>query len=126
MKSKLLNLGLIVTSLIGYLEWGKDNHRFLFQLEMEVLSKLFKDPLSVIHPFTLLPLIGQILLFITIFQKKPSKLFTYLGMGGIGILLVLMFAIGIMSKNLKILASTIPFLVMGVMVILHYRKTKMV
>lgn len=70
MKSKLLNFLLIVTSLLGYLEWGGDNHIFLFKAEAEILSKLFTDPLSVLHPFTLLPLAGQIILLITLFQKK--------------------------------------------------------
>ena len=79
MKSKILNLTLILTSLIGYLEWGQDMSMFLFQGELDVISKLFTDPLSVLHPFTLLPLLGQILLLITLFQKNPSKVLTYVG-----------------------------------------------
>jgi hypothetical protein len=36
MKQKLLNLGLIITSLFGHLEWGKDHKMFLFQMEAEI------------------------------------------------------------------------------------------
>ena len=122
MKSKILNLGLVLSSLIGYLEWGGDNSMFLIEGEIDVLVKLFTNPLSVLHPFTLLPLTGQILLLISLFQERPGKRLTYIGIGCIAILLVFMFAIGIMSTNFKILLSTVPFLVLAVLTILHQRK----
>lgn len=119
-RSKLLNLLLIVTSLFGYLEWGKDNSSFLFQAEGEILAKLFRDPQSVAHPFTLLPMLGQLLLLITLFQKKTGKLLTFSGLGGIGVLLVFMFLIGLISLNLKIIASTLPFVILAFLTIRHY------
>ena len=117
MKSKILNLCLFVTSLFGYLEWGGDNQMFLWKGEMEILAKLSNDPLLVLHPFTVLPLVGQMILLITLFQKKPSRLLTYLGMGGIGILMLLIFGIGLMGANFKIAGSAIPFLITGILVI---------
>lgn len=110
MKAKLLSGLLILFSLFGYLEWGKENHSFLFEAEYEVLTKLFTDTQSVIHPFTLIPLIGQISLLITLFQRNPNKRMTYAGIVCIGLLIGLMFFIGIISMNLKILISTIPFI----------------
>jgi len=124
MKSKILNLSLILTSLIGYLEWGENNSMFLFQGEIEIVGKLFKDPMSVMHPFTLLPLIGQILLAFTLFQREPGKILTYLGFGGLGILLLFMFVIGLLSLNFKIIVSTIPFLITGFLVIKYHRGQK--
>lgn len=124
MKAKTLNLLLILSSLVGYLEWGKGHHSFLFQAEAEVLSKLFSDPMSAIHPFTILPIVGQLILLATLFQKNPSKILTFCGMGGIGLLLVLMFAIGIMGVNVKIIVSTLPFLVISILTIQHHRKKK--
>ena len=122
MKSKIINLLLIITSLLGYLEWSGNSHLFLFQAEGEILSKLFIDPISVLHPFTLLPMIGQLILTITLFQKKPNKLLTYMSIFGLGILLVFMFVIGIMSLNFKIIFSTIPFIVVAILAIRHYKK----
>jgi hypothetical protein len=122
MKGKILNVLLIITSLFGYLEWGKDNHQFLFQVYLELISKLFSDPASVIHPFTILPLLGQILLFATLFQRQPGKVLTFIGLGGLSILLLFMFLIGVISLNVKILLSTVPFLVVAVLTILHHRK----
>jgi hypothetical protein len=122
MKSKILNFLLIITSLIGYLEWGGNNHSFLFQTESEILIKLFTNPISVLHPLIILPLIGQTLLIVTLFQKKPSRILTFISIGGLGILLALMFFIGIISLNYKIICSTIPFLVVAVLTIIHYSK----
>lgn len=122
MKFKILNFLLIVTSLIGYLEWSGDSKAFLFQAEADILYKLFTNPTSVIHPFILLPLAGQLILLITLFQKEPSKILTYIGMFGLSILLGFMFAIGILSGNIKILAFSIPFLVVTLITFVQIKK----
>ena len=122
MKTKILALCLILFSLIGYLEWGGENHNFIFQIEADVISKLFTDFLSILHPFVLIPLIGQILLATTFFLKKPKKLFIYLGIGGISLLFLMMLFIGLMLPNFKIILCTCPFLITSVITILHVRK----
>lgn len=122
MKSKVLNLLLIISSLIGYLEWGKDQHSFLFEVEGDILKKLISNPSQIAHPFIILPLLGQLLLLITLFQKTTSKKLSYLGIASIGILYILMFAIGCLGLNFKILISTLPFLFLSVLSILHLRK----
>jgi cobalamin biosynthesis protein CobD/CbiB len=122
MKQKTINLLLILSSLLGYLEWGGGNHLFLLQAEGELLRKMFSDPTSVIHPFTIMPLAGQIILAITLFQKTPSKVLTFIGIGCIILLFLLMLFIGISIKNLKIFSSTIPFIFLSVLTILRYKK----
>lgn len=122
MKKKILNAALILTSLIGYLEWGAGNHSFLFQAEGEVLSKLFTDPMSVLHPLTLLPLFGQIILFLTLFQKTPNKIMTYIGLTGLAALLFFITLVGVLGMNYKIVLSTVPFIVTSILVVKEYRK----
>lgn len=122
MKGKLLNIIAILTSLIGFLQWGKGNSMFLFQAEAEVISKLFLSPGDVIHPLTVLPLIGQLLLLSTILQKEPSKILTLIGVCLLSLLLGLMFLIGLMDFNFKILASTIPFFVTVVFIFRYHKK----
>lgn len=124
MKSKMLNICLLLTSLFGYLEWGKDNHLFLFQAQMQILSKLFSDPHSVIHPFILLPLTGQLILLISVFQKKPSRLLTFTGLSFLSLLLVFIFVIGLISFNIKILLSVLPFIITGTLVIIYHVKNR--
>lgn len=110
MKSKILNILLVISSSFIYLEWGKENHCFLIEIEFKIFKKLFIDPVSLIHPLIILPLLGQIILVVTIFQKKLNKTLTYIGLFGIGILATIIFFIGIISLNHKIFISTIPFI----------------
>ncbi len=121
MKNKVLNLLLLLTSLFGYLEWGGGSHLFLFEAEGEVLGKLFTDPLSVIHPFTLLPMVGQVLLLVTLFQPQPSKLLTYLSIASLGLLLGFMCFVGLLSHNYLITFSTLPFIVVAAFTIWYRR-----
>lgn len=125
MKSKILNLLLLISSLFGYLEWGKTNRLFLFQAEAEIILKAIDNPISMMHPFVLLPLFGQILLLITLFQSTPNRTLTFIGIGTLTILLGFMFVIGLMSLNGKIICSTIPFLVLTILTIrYHIKKQK--
>jgi hypothetical protein len=124
MKKKLLNAALIITSLMGYLEWGTEQHMFLFEGEWDILSKLFTEPLSVLHPFTLLPLIGQLLLVITLFQKRASTILTMIGMAGMGLLLLFMFFIGMMELNYRIALSCLPFVLVACFTIWEHWKTR--
>ncbi|MBI3218195.1 MAG: hypothetical protein HYZ44_01655 [Bacteroidetes bacterium] len=122
-KLKILNGLLILTSLVGYLEWGKGNHQFLAEAEFEVVSKLIADPLSVWHPFTLLPMVGQILLLLTLFQSTPSRMISTVGIACLGVLLVFMFAIGLLGLHFKIVASTLPFLTLAALAIRGHWKS---
>lgn len=121
---KALNLILLVTSLFAYLEWGGGNHTFLFQAEMEVMKLLFSKPGSAVHPFTVIPMLGQLILLFTLFQKQPGKWLTYTGLGCIGLLLLFIFIIGIMGLNYKIILSATPFIITAIITIrVHSRKT---
>lgn len=103
---------------------GADQSMFLIEGEMEILSKLFSDPLSIAHPFVLLPLAGQILLLITLFQKNPSGILSLLGMAAIALLLMFIFLIGLMNLHIKILFSSLPSVGIGIISVLHHWKRK--
>lgn len=124
MKGKILNFLLIFTSLFGYLEWGNNNSSFLFQMEYLILTQIFTDIKSVIHPFILLPLFGQLLILITLFQKRPGKVLIFVGIACLGLLLGLMFFIGILGMNLKIIASTLPFILTAIFTIWSAKRQK--
>ncbi len=121
LKSKILNLLLVVTSLLGYLEWGAGSRAFLFQAEADLVSNLMTDFAAAIHPFTILPLAGQMVLLATLFQKLPGKILTITGMSGLGVLLAFMFVIGLLSLNFKIALSTVPFLTVVLLTVKHLR-----
>jgi hypothetical protein len=126
MKPRLLNILLLVSSLFGYLEWGGDNHSFLFEVELEIISKFFINPISLLHPFILLPLFGQIMLLIAVFQKAPGKIFTYLGIATLSLLFGFLFIIGLISLNLMIFVGSLPFIIVAIITINYYVKVKQV
>lgn len=110
MKNRILLLLIFLSSFLGYMEWGMSNKMFLYQMEREVFQKLFTDPLSMVHPLILFPLIGQLILLVSIVFSIPKKWLIRLGIGGLAILFVLILLAGALSKNLKMILSTMPFL----------------
>ena len=122
MKAKIYNTLLIISSLFGFLEWGQNKAMFLFQVEAELFLKIFKDPFSVLHPFVILPLLGQVFLLLTLFQKSPNKILTYIAIGCIGVLMALILFIGCINLNIKIISSTIPFFAIVFITIRYHSK----
>ncbi|MFT3843452.1 MAG: hypothetical protein QM725_00215 [Lacibacter sp.] len=121
---RFINICLFITSLFGYLEWGKNQHSFIFQAEAEIFSKLFSNPQSFLHPFILIPLFGQLLLLYTIISKQQSKALTITAILFIGLLMLLLLFIGIIDLNYKILFSTFPFLITAIIALrIHFKKT---
>jgi hypothetical protein len=114
MKNRILIILLFLTSFIGYLEWGLTNRMFLYQMELEVIQKLLSDPLSILHPLIVFPLIGQLILFVSISLSSPKVWIIRIGIGGMAILYVLILLAGIFSTNVKMIFSVIPFLGLSV------------
>jgi hypothetical protein len=121
MKYKVLIILLIVTSLFGYLAWGGDQQAYLWEAEWDIIQKLFSNPKSVAHPFILIPLSGQLLLLIALFQHQPNPKLIFTAIGCIGLLLVFILLAGILSTQVKIIASTIPFLATAIYTIQAFR-----
>ena len=123
-RKRILNLLLIVTSLFGYLEWGVDSHTFLFQAEADVLVKLVNTPGDVLHPLTILPILGQIALLVSLFQKDPNRILTWFGLGAIGILFLFILLSGLLGKHVLVAMSTAPFLITALLVIKENRRAE--
>ncbi len=121
-KAKWYNLMLILTSLIVYLEWGKDSKMFLWQMELDIVLKSIKNPLTLLHPLVLMPLIGQLALLLTLFQTNPSKKLTYVGVLGLGLLILFIFFIGLIGFKWKIMLYSLPFLILAIVRIIQLRK----
>ena len=121
---KVLNISLLLFFMIGYLEWGQSESTFIFHAELDVLSKMVSDPLSVMHPLIIAPFAGQVLLLLTLFQQTPGRMMTLMGLACLGALIVVLFLIGSMSLNFKMIASTLPFIITGILVLRSHRKPK--
>ena len=91
---------------------GQHNHSFCFRLKF-LCFKYFKNPIATLHPLTIIPLIGQILLLIMFFKKLIQQCF-YTSLGCLGILIGFYPLVGIFSLNFKIIGSTIPFIICSI------------
>lgn len=121
LSAKYINFSLVLASLFGLLEWGGNNAQFLYEAEFEILKKLSINPGSVLHPLTIIPFLSQAILIYTLIQRTPSRTLTIIGIYGIGILMVLILAIGIMTVNIKMIASTLPFILCSIVAFKHYK-----
>ncbi len=119
---RLINIGILVTFSICYLEWGGGNSSFIFQVEYELFRKTDDLLSSLTHPLILAGLAGQILLLYSIFSKKPKRIFNSIGILILSPVVLLAFLAGMLSMNLKTIVSALPFIVLSVIYFLKYRK----
>lgn len=117
--TRLINIGLLVTSLLCYLEWGGGNSGFLFQMEYELFRQSDLSH-SFTHIMVLAPVAGQLLLLITLFQRSPGRRLTLWGIILLSVLILMIFLIGILGLNYKIFFSTVPFL--GLVVVFFWKR----
>lgn len=109
MRLRFITSLLFIFSFLGYLEWGQDQSNFIYQAEWDIMIKAFNRPLSVLHPFILLPFTGQVLLFISVVMSRPHRKWLIAGIVLISILYVIILLIGLMELNFKMILSVFPF-----------------
>jgi len=123
-QKKILNFLLLLSFQMGYLSWGHGGSMFIFQGEVLLFTKAIKDPLSLIHPFILIPFLGQLLLVYTLFQQEPRRAFTLLGLGSMGILMLMLLFIGVLKLDYIITGCALPFFIMAFFIVRYNRKPK--
>jgi CHASE2 domain-containing sensor protein len=104
------------------MEWGTDSKSMVLTAEAAILHKLFTNPGEVIHPFVLVPLVGQIFLIVSLFMKNPKRL-VLLGIACISLLYLMLLFISIISLNWKMFISVVPFFVFAIIYIVYIRKS---
>ncbi|TBX70159.1 hypothetical protein EZL74_05280 [Flavobacterium silvisoli] len=119
---KILIFLLLMSFQFGYLSWGNNSSSFVFQTEAKLFRELMTDPLSLIHPFIMIPLLGQFLLLFALFQKEPGKTITFTGIACSGLLMLMLLFIGIWTLEFKILSSAVPFVVLSLLLFRSYKK----
>ena len=124
MNIKIKTLLLLISSLFVYLSWGPCNEAFLVQIEIDVLKKLLSDPVAALHPFTIIPLLGQLVLVITFIQKTPSNLLMKTGISYLFFLIGFVFIVGLLSLRLPIIISTLPFILLAFITLKGLRTIK--
>ena len=99
---------LLLCTLVPYLEWGKTQSAFLFEIEWLVIKSIFVNPFSIVHPLILLPLFGQLL--ILVFGVFITRFYPVLfGIILVSALILLILFVGIFSLNILVVVYCIPF-----------------
>lgn len=112
---KLLRVGLLVSFLCLYLEWGKRQHAFVAQIEWQIIS--LQKPLlgTFLHPLVLLPFVGQLLMLCTLLTTRPRRWQTRISIVLMGTLAFMILLVGGLSLNWKIILSVLPFWAIAVL-----------
>ena len=107
--NSILIIFLFLSTLFPYLEWGGQQNAFLFEIEYKVIDTIFNDPIKVLHPLILIPMIGQCLIFyFGLFTKR--NLMVYVGIILIGVLMTFIILGGLMSSKIAVILSCFPFI----------------
>jgi hypothetical protein len=99
---------------------GTGESGFLIQMELNILRSDVVQ--SLMHPAFLIPFFGQLLLLLTLFQSQPKRWMIYTGIVMLALLLVFIFVIGIISGNVRILLSAVPFIFGSVLLVTFLRR----
>jgi hypothetical protein len=119
---RLLNLGLLLTFLFCYLEWPPNNSMFIFQGEYEIFTKTKNWVSNFTHPLIVLGLIAQLIMIYAVITPKINTKLNHLGIIILTPIVLLFFVAGLLSLNLKIIGSTLPFLGLVVYYVVLARK----
>lgn len=121
---RLMATLLLISSCMGYMEWGATNSSFIIGAEIEVFRKLLNNPLDVSHPLILFPLAGQLLLLFSAFRKKPTEILIFCAIVMLSFLLLFIFIIGLLSLHMKMIFFNLPFIALSVWFVLRWRKQR--
>lgn len=119
---RFINIGLLLAFSLCYMEWGQGNSSFVFQTQYMLLSERDKLWSSLTHPLIITGLIGQLLLLYCAFKSTPNRTINTIGILILSPVVLLTLLAGALSGNIKMIASTLPFLVLAVVYFLRFRK----
>jgi hypothetical protein len=95
-----------------YLEWGSNpvQSGFVFSIAYTVFFESKDVAGNFSHPFILLPFTCVLMLLYQAVKPLPNRRWVLTGLALPGLLVVFLLFIGALTRNIKIIASTLPFL----------------
>lgn len=112
---KMIIVLLILSFLCLYMEWGNNQHAYVFQAIQQLFSKQSRTTNTFTHPLIALPCVGILLLLFCLFAKNYPKWVFALSIGLLGVLVLIILLVGILSANGFMLISPISFIILVVM-----------
>jgi hypothetical protein len=121
---RLINLGLLITFLICYTNWGHNEAGFIAQIEYDIFRYSAAVTAAIQNPLLVLAFPGEILFFVGIFQSTDTKRLTLAGLILVGIPVLDILVTGILNGEPLNALSTIPFLAIGIFWFIRRQKLK--
>ncbi|MCG2611946.1 hypothetical protein LZZ90_10550 [Flavobacterium sp. SM15] len=121
---RIANIGILFTSLLGYMEWGKGQNSFIYEIEYELFFKKPHLIENLTHPILLASLSGQILIIYCIVKNKKTAKSNIVGMILLSLIMLLILLAGALSSNAKMIFSTFPFLIFSAILIICIKKER--
>lgn len=110
MTLRLINIGLILAFLSGYMEWGQGNSAFVFDAARAIFTEADNLIGSLTHPLIISGLAGLIILIYCAVRPDANRRLNTIGILILSPVVLLILLSGGLSGNLKSVASTLPFL----------------
>lgn len=122
---KLINLGLFLSFFLCYLEWGGGQSIFIAQTAYELIFVQGFSWNTAFHPVILSAIVGLLILFYAAIVRNPNRWVNILGVVLLSAVVFIFFLAGVLSGNLRMIGSNLPFLVLaGVFFVIGYRGRK--
>lgn len=118
-----LNLGLLIAFLLCWLEWPPNNALFVFEAEWDVFANVKGWGSSFTHPIVLFGLLSQLILLYGAMRKNAPGILNHIGVALHTLVVLLFFAVGLLSNHPKIFLSTLPFLALAFIYFVKFRKS---
>lgn len=112
-KINWLPLSIFATFQLCYLEWAGNNSMFVAEIQYTIFTNYKNYFDNFLHPIILLGLIAQSVIVVSIFIDKFYKKWFTWALTTLTLLVIFLFIIGLLSTNLKIIFSSIPFLILA-------------
>jgi hypothetical protein len=118
---KFINAALLVSFSFLYLEWGKTQAHFMYEIAAIIFTKKAASFNTFTHPILVSILAGIIFILISLFSKKTGRVVNLIGVCLLGSFVLLLLLIGVLSQNAKIILSTLPYLCCSIL-FFHFRR----
>jgi hypothetical protein len=107
MQRRLLLL-LLLSFLFCYFEWG-ERSAFLFQIEWVVMRSPDQVASNFSHPAVLVTLLGQVLMLVCLFLRRPPRALVLTAIALMGLLVLLILLAGVLGQRPLMALSCLPF-----------------
>ncbi len=109
-KNRWILLILLIAFNCCYLEWGGNNHAFIFNIYSELFVKE-RVMQNLLHPIILTALLSQLMILFYVLTGSLSKMILKSVVGIYAFIVIFFLVIGLLSKSYLMVLSTIPFFI---------------